>query len=334
MIQSKKSNNTMYTLHTNYIGSIEKISDTYGHVVDSMSYTPFGLRRSVTDWTRNDTATRFTDRGFTGQQHVDNFALINFNGRMYDPVLAHFLSPDPYIQNPENPLNYNRYSYCLYSPLQYVDPSGEKIEITGEDGSITTYTQGMKYTGNDEFTKRAINTLNDMNSTKNGGVVLKDLVESQEIYSITNNLGSKGNQCFTENETSGGTIKIGSLTKDPKQNIFDISHELFHGYQHEKGQGGASIFNEVEAYSFAYSIIMNFSISGYGKILDQGISKKYSEAVKNLLNGDYFSITDFNVVLQGFKEFAPENQIGTYNDYPLQRTNQTKNLIQLFYPLF
>ncbi len=45
--------------------------------------------------------------------------------RMYDPVLAHFLSPDPYIQNPENPLNYNRYSYCLFSPLQYVDPSGE-----------------------------------------------------------------------------------------------------------------------------------------------------------------------------------------------------------------
>ncbi len=116
--------NAMYTLHTNYIGSIEKISDKNGNVVDSMFYTPFGQRRLFSDWSKTDTAKHLIDRGFTGQQHLDNFALINFNGRMYDPVLAHFLSPDPYIQNPENPLNYNRYSYCLFSPLQYVDPTG------------------------------------------------------------------------------------------------------------------------------------------------------------------------------------------------------------------
>ncbi len=116
--------NTMYTLHTNYIGSIEKISDKNGNVVDSMSYTPFGQRRMFSDWSKTDTAKHLIDRGFTEQQHLDNFALINFNGRMYDPVLAHFLSPDPYIQSPENPLNHNRYSYCLFSPLQYVDPSG------------------------------------------------------------------------------------------------------------------------------------------------------------------------------------------------------------------
>ena len=120
----QNDSNTMYTLHTDYIGSIEKISDKNGNVVDSMSYTPFGSRRLYSDWGKTDTATHFTDRGFTGQQHLDNFALINFNGRMYDPVLAHFLSPDPYIQSPENPLNYNRYSYCLFSPLQYVDPTG------------------------------------------------------------------------------------------------------------------------------------------------------------------------------------------------------------------
>ena len=120
--------NAMYTLHTNYIGSIEKITNTAGEIVDSMSYTPFGQRRLYSDWSKTDTAKHLIDRGFTGQQHLDNFALINFNGRMYDPVLAHFLSPDPYIQSPENPLNYNRYAYCLFSPLQYVDPSGLLID--------------------------------------------------------------------------------------------------------------------------------------------------------------------------------------------------------------
>ena len=83
------------------------------------------LNKEVTDWSKTDTAKHLIDRGFAGQRHLDEFALINFNGRMYDPVLAHFLSPDPYIQSPENPLNHNRYSYCLFSPLQYVDPSGE-----------------------------------------------------------------------------------------------------------------------------------------------------------------------------------------------------------------
>ncbi|MBO4580934.1 MAG: RHS repeat-associated core domain-containing protein [Bacteroidales bacterium] len=136
--------NAMYTLHTNYIGSIEKISDKNGNVVDSMSYTPFGQRRMFSDWSKTDTATHFIDRGFTGQQHLDNFALINFNGRMYDPVLAHFLSPDPYIQSPKNPLNYNRYSYCLFSPLQYVDPSGLLISThVDKDGNvIETYNDG------------------------------------------------------------------------------------------------------------------------------------------------------------------------------------------------
>ena len=82
--------NTLYILHTNFNGSIEKISDHAGNVVDSMSYTPFGQRRMFSDWSKTDTATHLIDCGFTGQQHLDNFALINFNGRMYDSVLAHF----------------------------------------------------------------------------------------------------------------------------------------------------------------------------------------------------------------------------------------------------
>ena len=46
------------------------------------------------------------------------------NGRLYDPVIARVLSPDNYVQNPYNPQNYNRYSYCYNNPLVYVDPDG------------------------------------------------------------------------------------------------------------------------------------------------------------------------------------------------------------------
>jgi hypothetical protein len=47
------------------------------------------------------------------------------NGRVYDPMIGRFLSPDPYVQAPESSQNFNRYSYCLNNPLIYTDPSGE-----------------------------------------------------------------------------------------------------------------------------------------------------------------------------------------------------------------
>jgi len=46
------------------------------------------------------------------------------NGRIYDPLLGRFLSPDPFVQQPWNLQNYNRYSYALNNPLRYTDPSG------------------------------------------------------------------------------------------------------------------------------------------------------------------------------------------------------------------
>jgi len=38
--------------------------------------------------------------------------------------LARFVSPDPFIQSPGNPQNFNRYSYTINSPQIYIDPSG------------------------------------------------------------------------------------------------------------------------------------------------------------------------------------------------------------------
>ncbi|MDL2262674.1 hypothetical protein LJC11_04125, partial [Bacteroidales bacterium OttesenSCG-928-I21] len=50
------------------------------------------------------------------------------NGRMYDPVISRVLSPDNFVQNPDNAQNYNRYSYCLNNPLKFTDPSGMLID--------------------------------------------------------------------------------------------------------------------------------------------------------------------------------------------------------------
>ena len=65
------------------------------------------------------------DRGYSGHEHLPWFGLINMNARLYDPAIAQFISPDPYIQDIENSQNHNRYSYALNNPLMYRDENGE-----------------------------------------------------------------------------------------------------------------------------------------------------------------------------------------------------------------
>jgi RHS repeat-associated protein len=55
---------------------------------------------------------------------LDDLGLVHMNGRIYDPLLGRFLSPDPIIQFPNDLQNYNRYTYALNNPLKYTDPTG------------------------------------------------------------------------------------------------------------------------------------------------------------------------------------------------------------------
>ena len=103
---------------TDHLGSIMALMDNYDTYY-SCSYDAWGNRTigMESPWG--------IDRGFCGHEHIDEIGLIDMNGRMYDPKLGRFLSPDPYVQAPTDPQNFNRYSYCLNNPLKYTDPDGE-----------------------------------------------------------------------------------------------------------------------------------------------------------------------------------------------------------------
>jgi RHS repeat-associated protein len=126
IIEKTGSQTNFYYVHTDIIGSLDVITNSSGTILERLSFDPWGRRRNPADWTyANVPATFMFDRGFTGHEHLDKFDLINMNGRVYDPLLAMFLSPDNNIQAPDLTQNFNRYSYCLNNPLIYTDPDGE-----------------------------------------------------------------------------------------------------------------------------------------------------------------------------------------------------------------
>ena len=67
-------------------------------------------------------------RGFTGHEHLDEFALIHMNGRAYDYNLGRFYGVDPFIQFPGNSQSLNPYGYLMNNPLSGTDPTGYAID--------------------------------------------------------------------------------------------------------------------------------------------------------------------------------------------------------------
>ncbi len=128
ILEQKNDQWNKYYIHSDFLGSFDVITDPSGAVLERLSFDPWGRRRNPDDWTfTNVSTTHLFDRGFTGHEHLNQFDLINMNGRVYDPLIAMFLSPDNYVQSPDITKNFNRYSYCLNNPLKYADPDGEFI---------------------------------------------------------------------------------------------------------------------------------------------------------------------------------------------------------------
>ena len=116
--------------HLDHLGSASAVSDASGALLDVLGHDPFGGRRAA-DWTRaldgGESAAlsgRRTARGFTGHEQLDRTGLVHMGGRLYDPQLGRFLSPDPYVADPTMGQDWNAYSYVANSPMSYLDPTG------------------------------------------------------------------------------------------------------------------------------------------------------------------------------------------------------------------
>jgi RHS repeat-associated protein len=177
----KQSTDEIFYLHLDNQGSLMAISNNDGDIVETRSYDAWGRPRNpYAIWIYDQTSTfggagfGITTRGYTMHEHLEMFNLINMNGRLYDPVLGRMLSPDNYIQSPDNTQSYNRYSYCVNNPLKYTDPSGNffwipviaaavifggtNLAIQANNGNVKDFGDGFRAFGTGAVVGAAIAT--------------------------------------------------------------------------------------------------------------------------------------------------------------------------------
>jgi RHS repeat-associated protein len=111
--------------HTDGLGSITAVTDEKGAIVKRFAFDAWGKRiNPATGATITGATASGITRGYTDHEHLTDLGLVHMNGRVYDPVLARFISADPFIDGADDAQGFNRYSYVGNNPLNATDPSG------------------------------------------------------------------------------------------------------------------------------------------------------------------------------------------------------------------
>ncbi len=114
------------------LGNVRWVYATNGQTLsagwDISDYYPFGGERV---WQSNST----NSRKFTSKERDPESGNDNFDARYYSSSLGRFMSPDPPLldQHIADPQSWNLYSYARNNPLSYIDPTGNAVELLGDE---------------------------------------------------------------------------------------------------------------------------------------------------------------------------------------------------------
>jgi RHS repeat-associated protein len=122
-----RTNGTLKYLLGDHLGSTSLVTDANGQNPIETRYKAWGEVR----YANGPTPTDYT---YTGQfSHMDDFGLMFYNARWYDPVLGRFAQADTMIPQAQGVQAWDRYAYANNNPVRYTDPTGHKVTFDADE---------------------------------------------------------------------------------------------------------------------------------------------------------------------------------------------------------
>jgi RHS repeat-associated protein len=100
------------------LGSVRQLADLTGQVVQSYSFSPFGVPLGESGG---------EPYGYTGEQWDASTGLVFLRARYYQPEVGRFVSRDPVLGYVHAPRSQHPYVYAWNNPVRLIDPSGQQV---------------------------------------------------------------------------------------------------------------------------------------------------------------------------------------------------------------
>jgi RHS repeat-associated protein len=132
----------------------------------------------------------------TAKERDNESNLDYFGARYFSGAQGRFTGPDPVMSAPErlrDPQQFNRYAYARNNPLRFIDPTGERLQLSGDINEAQKQLCEILGTSDcasrityDQKTTTITVDLTGIDLAKNEGAqLLDDLVASTNVYNLT-----------------------------------------------------------------------------------------------------------------------------------------------------
>ena len=105
------------------LGSVRQLADPQGQVVQSHSFSPFGVPLGESGG---------EPYGFTGEQWDASTGLVFLRARYYDAKTGRFVSKDPLLGYVHAPRSQHPYVYTWNNPVRLTDPNGQQVSAAAD----------------------------------------------------------------------------------------------------------------------------------------------------------------------------------------------------------